>query len=112
MCYVNLHILETVIISQHCSHTLLSETQITQKYFTQVKSSWRGKKEMLDDFAINSFIYNFYKNLMTNSLKAGQPRDDYDLNKLIVRGVKIKLNNKNVFFEILEIFDKISQILD
>ena len=72
MCYVNLHILETVIISQHCSHTLLFETQITQKYFTQVKSV-AGKKEMLDEFAINSLIYNFYKNLMTNSLKAGQP---------------------------------------
>ena len=54
------------------SHTLLSRTQITQKYFTQVKSV-AGKKEMLDEFAINSLIYNFYKNLMTNSLKAGQP---------------------------------------
>ena len=57
---------------EHCSHTLLSRTQITQKYFTQVKSV-AGKKEMLDEFAINSLIYNFYKNLMTNSLKAGQP---------------------------------------
>ena len=84
MCYVNLHILETVIISQHSSHTLLSETQITQKYFTQVKFE-AGKKEMLDEFALNSLIYNFYKNLMTNSLKVGQPRDDYDLNKLIIR---------------------------
>ena len=85
MCYVNLHILETVIISQHCSHILLSETEITQKYLTQVKFVV-GKKEMLDEFAINSLIYNFYKNLMTNSLKVGQLQDDYDLNKLIIRG--------------------------
>ena len=87
MCYVNLHILETVIITQDCSHTLLSQTEITQKYFTQVKFV-AGKKEMLDGFAINSLIYNFYKNLMTNFLKVGQPRDDYDLNKLIIRSKK------------------------
>ena len=80
MCYVNLHILETVIITQDCSHTLLSQTEITQKYFTPVKFV-AGKKEMLDGFAI-------YKNLMTNFLKVGQPRDDYDLNKLIIRSKK------------------------
>ena len=65
---------------------------------------------MLDEFAINPLIYNFYKNLMTNFLKAAQPRDDYDLNKFIIRSRN--KTTKMYFWEILEISDKISQILD
>ena len=72
MCYVNLHILETVIISRTpFPHIVVSDTNNTEIFYSSRVGA--GKKEMLDEFAINSLIYNFYKNLMTNSLKAGQP---------------------------------------
>ena len=109
MCYVNLHILETVIISRTpFPHIVVSDTNNTEIFYSSRVGA--GKKEMLDEFAITPLIYNFYKNLMTNFLRAGQPRDDYDLNKLIIRS-KNK-TTKMYFLDILEIFDKISQILD